>query len=200
MRRFYTYQHEAKAAKRAGQVIRFTSGKGYYLFPQLPAKITPFTMYDSVTVGEIPSNAVAVAGYVNGYYATMPKLATAFPHAKQLSVAVNVGADARCLDVERGDATPDQAPAWVKRQHARGITQPVVYTFLAQAQTLVSTLDAAGIHRSQYKLWIAHWTYQPHICTPKCGYGLRVNADATQWSNKALGRNLDASKCSPGFL
>jgi hypothetical protein len=89
---------------------------------------TPIAMFDDVNIDLIPKSAPAVAGYVGGRWPTFKTLAKAFPHAKLLSIAVTAAEDAMCLDVERGDATPAQAPAWVKRQHARGVRLPIVYT------------------------------------------------------------------------
>lgn len=154
-----------------------------------PAK--PFTMYDSVTVSEIPKDAKAVAGYVGGRWPTFFQLQRQFPKAKRLSIAVNAGEDARCLDVEAGDATPLEAPAWVRRQHARGIRRPVVYCSLSVLPQVLAALTNAGIQRAQYLVWVAHYTGIPHI---------EPGADACQYTNQALGRNLDASLCQPWFL
>lgn len=158
------------------------------------------TMFDSVDVMQIPADAAAVAGYVNGRWQTFPELEKLFPTAHRLSIAVTVHADAECLDVEKGDATPDQALAWVKRQLALGVKRPVVYTFLAQAATLQAALKDAHITRDEYRLWTAHWIYKPHRCNPACGFGFKDTADATQYSDHALGRNLDASLCAPDFF
>lgn len=160
----------------------------------------PLTMYDSVTLTEIPRDAEAVAGYVNGRWPTYPKLVTLFPHAQHLSIAVNARYDADCLDVEKYDATPAQAPAWVRRQQARGIKQPVVYCSVSDALTVLSVLAAAGIKRSQIRLWTAHYTKTPHRCTAGCGFGLTTTADATQYTDTAQGRNLDASLVADTFF
>lgn len=159
------------------------------------------TMYDDVNVALIPKTAPAVAGYVGGNWPTYKSLLKLFPHAKKLSIAVSASEDARCLDVEKGDASPQQAPAWVKRQRARGEKLPVVYTSLAYAQGLVNLLNASGLrYGKDYLLWSAHYTGKRHICSPKCGLGLKVTAHATQYDDKALGRNLDVSVCSPLFF
>jgi hypothetical protein len=157
-------------------------------------------MYDSVTISEIPAKAQAVAGYVNGRYQTFPQLKANFPHAHRLSIAVSASADAECLDVESGDATNDQAPSWVLRQLKRGVKRPVVYTSLSNADTLLRYLAIHGIKRNQIRLWTAHYTGSAHRCTADCGFGLHEKADATQWSNTALGRNLDVSLCAPDFF
>ena len=80
----------------------------------------PVQMLNSVSVGQIPASAPAVAGYVRWLLADVPSPCQQFPHAYHLSIAVNAGEDAECLDIERGDAEPYQAPAWVKRQLSRG--------------------------------------------------------------------------------
>jgi hypothetical protein len=158
------------------------------------------TMYDSVNVVELPTAAQAVAGYVNGKWPTYWTLVTRFPAARKLSIAVSADRDADCLDVEQGDATPDQAPGWVKRQIARGVVRPVVYTSVSQAVVLLDDLARHGVKRSQVRLWTAHYTHKPHLCDSSCWHGFRGRADATQYTDRALGRNLDASLCSDGFF
>lgn len=158
------------------------------------------TMFDAVTIANIPKDAYAVAGYVNGRWPTYPQLVKDFPTAKHLSIAVTAEADADCLDVEPGDATAAQAPAWFRRQKARGVALPVFYTSLSNAKTLVGVLAAAGIKREQYRLWTAHYTFAAHLCGVSCGYGMPTYADATQYTDKALGRSLDASFLSTSFF
>lgn len=158
----------------------------------------PTVMYDSVDVAQIPRHAAAVAGYVDGAWPTYQQLVRAFPHAKRLSIAVNAHADAVCLDIEAGDATPSEAAAWVLRQHGRGIDRPVLYCSAAITETVLAQLAAAHIHRDQVRIWSAHYANTPHICAPHtCGYPA---ADATQWTDRADHRNLDQSLCNPGFL
>lgn len=150
------------------------------------------TMYDSVDVSQIPVTAEAVAGYVGGTWKTFPVLVQRFPHAHRLSIAVNASEDADCLDVESGDATPADCPAWYHRQKQRTpATKPVFYCDTSTAPAVVDALISAGIYRGWYRLWTAHYTNAPHIET---------GSDATQWSNKALGRNLDISWCRDSFF
>lgn len=159
-----------------------------------------FVMYDSVNVSQIPTDAVAAAGYVNGRWPTLAELKLKLPKAKHLPIAVNASANAVCLDVERFDATPLEAPQWVKRQLERGVKRPVVYCSVSDARTVLKALRRAGIRRKQVRLWTAHYTYKPHRCSPLCRFGLWTRANATQYTDKALGRNLDASLCAPDFL
>lgn len=161
---------------------------------------TPITMYDSTTPLAIPPDAAAVAGYVNGFWPTYPQLMLRFPNAHKLSVAVTAHANADCLDIEKGDAEPAQAAAWVKRQINLGVKRPVVYTSLSQADALIAMLLAGGVPRTAYRLWTAHCTGVAHRCSTSCGYGFVDVADATQYDDRALGRNLDVSLCAPGFF
>lgn len=183
-------QQLAHAAKHA----KFWRKKWHSLHPQ------PVTMFDSIDLAQIPADAPAVAGYTSGNWPTWGQLMARWPHAHRLSIAVNASHDADCLDVEPGDARPDQAADWVKRQRRRGIKRPVVYCSVSQAQTLLDLFTEAGLKRSQFRLWTAHYTNREHRCGPGCGFGLRDEADATQWTNRAQGRNLDQSICAPGFF
>lgn len=168
--------------------------------PATPVVVQPITMYDSVDVTQIPANARAVAGYVNGRWPTFSSLVSKFPHAYRLSIAVTAAADAECLDVEKGDAEPFQAGAWVKRQLERGVKRPAVYTSVSQAAGVLAELARNGIRRDQIRLWTAHYTFKAHRCSSECGFGFTGTADATQYDDHALGKNLDASLCSPTFF
>lgn len=160
-----------------------------------PPRPHRLTMFDSVTPSEIPSRAEAVAGYVGGKWPTYDGLLKSHPGAKHLSIAVAADESAECLDVERGDATIAQAPPWLKSSKAKAVetTKPVLYTSLAQAEELVAACARAGIPRSGFLLWVAHWTKVPHLCGPECGLGFTGHADATQYDDRALDRNLDVS-------
>lgn len=158
------------------------------------------TMFDDINLSLVPPDAEAVAGYVNGRWPTYPAVVKKWPKAHHLSIAVTSHADADCLDIEPGDATNVVAPAWVKRQQARGVKRPVVYTNLANAQTLVNVLVKAGIGRTQFRLWTAHYTGKAHFCSARCGFHLTTTADATQWTDRALGRSLDQSVVNDAFF
>ena len=79
-----------------------------------PPPPTQMFMYDDVNLALIPANAPAVAGYVGGRWPTYGPMVAKFPHAKHLSIAISALENARCLDVEPGDATIAQAPGWVE--------------------------------------------------------------------------------------
>lgn len=159
-------------------------------------------MFDSTDVSQLPASAPAVAGYVNGAWPTFEQLVHDFPHAFKVSIDVNGTGIATILDVEPGDATNAGAAGWFKRRRSQGAPLLGFYTSVSNAPALIATLAAAGIKRSEYLLWTAHYTFTPHICGPHtCAWpGLAEGADATQWTDKALGRNLDQSMCHPHFF
>ena len=153
-------------------------------------------MYDTVPgpgVAAIPSNAAAVAGYIDGWYQSFPLLAKRFyPHAHILSIAVHADAEAACLDVETGDASPSEAPGWVRWMLARGHKRPVVYANRSTMPAVWAALSRAGIRRDQVRLWVADWTGSPHIPP---GY------DACQWIDHGPhGENYDISLCLGSFF
>lgn len=161
-------------------------------------------MYDDVTLDLIPPNPPAVAAYVDGRFANIDEARRRFPHAIILPICVSSSTDAagihikeEALDDEPGDATNATAVPWTRRQLAKGRI-PVLYTSASNVAALVATLTAAGISRDRYLIWSAHFTNVPHICGPHtCGF---PQADATQFTDRALGRSLDESLCSDHFL
>ena len=153
--------------------------------------ISTTTMYDSIEVKQIPADAEAVAGYINGKWPTYRDLLLRFPKAHHLSITITASEDAECLDIETGDATVSDVPVWFKRQTARRVRKPVLYTSFDNVPALNKTMGDAGIHRSDYRIWSAHYVGSQH---------LDEGCDATQYTDKALGRNLDASLCSGSFF
>ena len=158
-------------------------------------------MFDDVNVSLIPKDAKAVAGYVDGRWDTWQTINKDFPNAHKLSIAVFASDDADCLDVEKGDALPGQAAGWIRKQHLRGKHLPVVYTSAAYVQALVNELAKVGlVHCKDYLIWSAHYNGVKHFCSPKCGFGLKVTADATQFTDKAEGKSLDESIVAAHFF
>jgi peptidoglycan hydrolase-like protein with peptidoglycan-binding domain len=160
--------------------------------------MTTLFMFDDVDVNLLPAGAYAYAGYLDGHYANFAKVKAAHPQAHLVGIAVRAGNDGDALDVEPGDATIAQAPDWVKRQHARGVARPIVYVSAANGKLTADTLTAAGVGRPSYRLWLAHYGAGQHMCSPaSCGY---AQADATQFTSKALGRSLDQSLLADNFF
>jgi hypothetical protein len=156
-------------------------------------------MYDDVRADLIPADALYVAYYVNGRYANGTAIRKRLPHARLLSIAVTAGADAECLDIETGDARPDQAPAWVKRQLARGVDRPVCYANRSTMPAVISALRKAGIRRNQVRLWVADYTFRSHFPVLRWGL-LPTQADGCQWTDRSHGRSLDQSVLRDDFF
>lgn len=149
-------------------------------------------MWDTVTRSALPANPFALAGYTSGLYTNYLAFRARYPRAHTISIAISAAHHADCLDVEPGDATPAQAPGWVKADRAAGFGRPCVYSsiwmFLHQ---VIPDLRAAGIARSSVLEWDADYSGRP---------GLDVGFDATQFTDRALGRNLDESSVTLAFL
>jgi hypothetical protein len=158
-------------------------------------------MWDDITVSSLPSGgSYAYAGYTAGLWPTFHELERRFPGHRLLDIAVFASDNATCLDIERGDATIAEAPAWFERQVARGVYRPVLYIQASGLKGLEQVMAAHHIPRHAYRIWSAHYTNKAHLCAPKsCGYGLS-EADGCQWTSTALGINLDRSLLLPNFF
>jgi hypothetical protein len=157
-------------------------------------------MFDSTDLSQIPAGPAAAAGYVGGRWPTFHDLAARFPHALLLSIAISASEDADAIDVENGDATAPQVPAWHDRQRERGVLRPCVYASVSTMQAeVIPELRAAGINRPDVRLWSAHYAGL-HICGPSTCGELGTDADGTQWTDRAYGRNLDQSLLVASFF
>lgn len=68
------------------------------------------------------------------------------------------------------------------------------------ASNILPVLDQAKIARADVRLWSAHYGFGEHICGPSsCGL-VPIEMDGTQWTNTALGRNLDQSSLLENFF
>jgi hypothetical protein len=135
-------------------------------------------MYDSTTAADIPPGAVIVAGYIDGEYKWSAADWARFPNAKTLQIAVTFVDGGECLDIENGDATLQQAPAWVKARQKAGIARPWLYVNranLADLQALVAKLLGPG---TEVGYWVADWSGEPHEVE---------GADAVQYASPTLG-------------
>jgi hypothetical protein len=159
-------------------------------------------MFDDVTASLLAPGGTCYAYYVDGHYANISAVAAyaRAHHARTLGIAVFASDNAEALDCEPGDATPDQAAGWVKRQRARGVARPVVYASASVMGSILGKLKAAGIGRADVRLWTAHYGAGKHVCGPhSCGL-LGVNADGTQWTDHSNGRSLDESVLDDNFF
>ena len=145
----------------------------------------PRLMYDAVTPSRIPAGAALVAGYVNGKFANLDGLRSHCPHAVIVGISVTASADlGDVLDVETGDATPAQAPGWVKKRRAAG-ADPTVYCNESTWPSVLAAFKAAGVAQPHY--WIAKWDGSANIPAGavakqfQTGAGFDVSSVAAHW-------------------
>ncbi len=130
-------------------------------------------MYDAVTAKNIPTDAVMVAGYVDGRYKWTTADWARFPHAVKVRIAVFARTnDGHVLDVEDGNATPAQAPNWVKMRRAAGC-DPTIYCSLSIWGRVKQAFNNQGVAPPHY--WIAAY--------PGSGPQLYAGAVAHQYAN-----------------
>ena len=153
-------------------------------------------MYDSINLDQFVGLTMdAAAGYVDGNWQTFWQLPNYVPAGTKLVSITVFGNDADCVDQEPGNIEPGPAAAWIA---ARVGKMPILYTGASNVQNMINLISAEGVARNQYRIWSAHYTYYEHICNPNvCGY---TAADATQWTDKAHGRNLDQSILPDNFF
>ncbi len=151
----------------------------------------------------------AVAAYANGRFANVAKAKAEFPHAHLLEVDVSGQGVGNAGDFEIGDMPYTEAGAWAKRRLAAGVKRPVVYFQVSSSRAVMQALEAVHVTRGEVRLWTAHYTGHPHLCSAACGFSWPGEADATQWGSSGPGhgtlpseyghRNLDVSMTSAAF-
>jgi hypothetical protein len=149
-------------------------------------------MYDDVNVSLIPADAKYIAAYADGRYQNLAEVKKRFPKARIITIDVRGSYhNGDVLDVEPGDASNADAPAWFRARKGKTSTaKPMLYTSASNIAALQNTMTRAGIKRSEYFIWSAHYNGKQHICGEGCSY---PRADGTQWTDKSHGRSLDES-------
>jgi hypothetical protein len=102
-----------------------------------------------------PSNPVAC--YADGSYAWSPAQEHLFGRKIRITVEASLPEGsryARCIDVERGAATPADVKPFLEAHKALGFANGTVY---CDASSVRSVLDAAGDYDIP-RWWIASWT------------------------------------------
>ena len=128
-------------------------------------------MADSVNALSLPVGFDMYAGYVNGRYNNYAQVVQRFPNKPVIGISVSPTADiGTCLDVETGDATPAQAPNWVKMRRLAGAT-PWVYCSAAFWNEVEDEFTAQKVAPPLY--WIAAY--------PGPGPALYPGSIAHQW-------------------
>lgn len=123
-------------------------------------------MYDGVSPQKIPRVAVAVLVYIDGRYRWTAAELALFPHIPHLEIAVSARTNnGRVLDVEKGDATPAEAVAWVEKRRRAEIHRvsgnPIIYT----SRSNWAMVRAAFVDRAvpEPEWFIAQWDDDPTI-------------------------------------
>lgn len=119
-------------------------------------------MYDGINAlaagiaREFPA-AAKVAGYVDGRYAWSQAQWDLFPAADHVRIAVRASTNAGdVLDVETGDATPQQAKAWIEMRRAAGLWRPTVYCSLSVVPDVRRETGSLILGRD-YDIWVAKY-------------------------------------------
>lgn len=113
------------------------------------------TMYDGITAAALPADATMVAGYVDGDWPDANALAARFPHALVVRIASSAATnDATVLDVENGDATPEESVNWVLTRRHAGI-DPSVYCDEAAWPQVRAAFGTHGVPEPHW--WVAQY-------------------------------------------
>jgi hypothetical protein len=127
---------------------------------------TAALMYDGINslaagIARAFPGAAKVAGYVNGRYAWSQAEWALFPHADHVTISVTASANAGdVLDVEQGDATPDQARGWIAMRKAAGLYRPTVYCSLSVVPAVRAATGSYILGRD-YDIWVAKYDRSP---------------------------------------
>jgi hypothetical protein len=121
------------------------------------------TMYDAVTARNIPRSAEMVAGYIDKIKLEPWTAAdwALFPNAVKVTIVKKASTNAgHVLDVEPGDATPAQAPGWVRMRRAAS-ADPSIYCNKSVWGTVQQAFKDQGVAQPHY--WIAWWNGDPTL-------------------------------------
>lgn len=131
-------------------------------------------MYDSITAADIPADAPAVAGYVDGPYRWSAADWDRFTTRRRVRIATRATTlDADAADVERGDLTPEQAPSWVRNARPAPGRLPMLYVNRSNRAAV-----EAACRGLRYWLWVA---------TLDALAVMQPGAIATQWAGQTSG-------------
>jgi hypothetical protein len=126
-------------------------------------------MYDSISARSIYNanrNPDMVAGYIDKIKLE-PWTSSdweLFPNAAKVQIVKKASTNAgHVLDVEPGDATPAQAPGWVKMRRAKDLATPTIYCNLSTWQSVIDQFNSQRVAQPLY--WIAKYDNKPEFLT-----------------------------------
>jgi hypothetical protein len=155
-------------------------------------------MYDDTNLSLVPSDAQLIGVYIDGRFVNLQEAMARFPGAKLLTITVTGAHDADAGDIETGDMSPQSGARWAKAMIGRG-ERPAVYANRSTMPAVIAELRRLGIARRDVRVWVADYTFFPHLPVFRWGASLTAS-DACQWTDKSHGRSLDESICVPSFL
>ena len=139
------------------------------------------TMFDSITAANIPTDAVMVAGYLDGLYRWSASDWARFPNAVKVGIAVFSSTDnGMVLDVERGNATPQDAPGWITKRRAAGC-DPSVYCSKDTQPAVIAACQTAGVALPHW--WIAWYSAPDHSAPLPGTMALQYAADVAGYGS-----------------
>jgi hypothetical protein len=124
-----------------------------------------------------------IAAYGNGSYANYASARRAFPRLRCIEIDVSGAGIGNAGDFEPGDMSYAHAGSWARGRIAAGVWRPVVYFSASFWTQVMSSLEGAGIGRSDVRIWTAHYNGNVQLCSSACGFGITGTADATQWGS-----------------
>ena len=147
------------------------------------------TMYDGIasdaaTIRAAFPDAALVAYYIDGGYAWSAPDTALFPHAVRVQIAVFASTSAGdVIDCETGDATPEQAAAWVRARKAAGYWRPTIYCSL---DTVPAVRQATGdlVLARDYDIWVADYDDTVAPAYPLCA--AKQYRDTAGWDVSAV--------------
>jgi hypothetical protein len=121
-------------------------------------------MFDGITAAQVPAGAQLYAGYLDGEWPSYAQLVAQHPGFLHVSITVfYTDNEGQVLDVESGDATPEQAVIWVRNRRAAG-ADPTVYCSMSTWPTVKAAFAAAGVAQPHY--WVADYSLGSNPAIP----------------------------------
>lgn len=156
------------------------------------------TLYDSTTASNEPDGPGDFgAGYGDGLYDNWAQVVGRFGARAVLEVCVNPADEVgNCLDVENGDARPQDAPGWTLRARARGVDPAWTYCNASTWESVIIAYLDAGVAMPLW--WIADYTNSPHLPQVTVG-GVTYRASACQYGG-GITAPYDMSCFAPGVF
>ncbi len=152
-------------------------------------------MADSTNLLDCPQNVDIVASYLDGIYAQPTANWNAFPGKIKVGIVISAGTNAgQVLDIETGDATPNQAGGWAKMRLNSGLSRATLYCNRSNGPAVEASLRAAGLTSSQVALWPATLDGTTGIGVWGNGQPITYPVVAVQYANSAMtGGHYDKS-------